>query len=256
MKLKNTVALITGGAQGIGKHFALTLLNRGANVVVADINQNAGINFEKEALEQYDEKRLKYIKCDVSNTKELHRTFEYGKEYFGHLDIICNNAGIMTSDVSLVSKQVAVNLTALIEGTYKGIDLMSVKNGGNGGVIVNISSGSGYNILKGTAVYTATKYGVVGFSRSFEELPTKDEDGVRVNCICPFFVDTDMLRKGIAENSEVGYQLSLFGYADIDDVAKAFVMCIEDNSLNGEVIAVHAPHSIYPLHFRSPVKKV
>ena len=236
MKLENSLALITGGGRGLGKKFALTLLKRGANVVIADIDQNSGVDFEKETYKQYKEKRL-FINCDVSDTNDLHKMFENLKGYFGRLDILCNNAAIMTSDVTLTSKQVAINLTSLMESTYKGIELMSLKNGGNGGAVINISSGSGYNICKGTAVHTATKFGVVGFCRSFKYLPYREEDGVRVNCICPFFVDTEILRKCIAEKPTFAYQ---FGH-NIDDVSKAFIMCIEDKHLNGEVIAASTP---------------
>ena len=246
-------ALITGGVQGLGRRFALTLLQRGGNVVVADVDQNLGVKFESEIFKQYGDKRLKFIKCDVSDTKELHGAFDYCFEEFGQLDIVCNNAGIMTSDINLSSKQVAINLTAVIESTFKGIDLMSMKNGGNGGVVVNISSGSGYNVLRGAPVYTATKFGVIGFSRSFKFLPNILEDGVRVNCLCPLFLETEMTRKATMENPEVEYQINRVGYSDIDDVTDAFMMCIEDESLNGDVLAMHIPRHIYQLKFKQPI---
>lgn len=246
-------ALITGGATGLGKRLAQTVVKRGGNVVIADIDQKAGYDLEHETFDEYGEKRLKFIECDVTNDTDVNRTFEFCKDEFGTLNVLCNNAGIMTSNLNLTHHQVALNLTSLIECTFKGIEAMSVKNGGDGGVVINISSGSGYNVLRGAPVYTATKFGVVGFSRTFKFLQHVHEDGVRVNCLCPLFLDTEMTRKVIEEIPEVEYQLHAVGYSDMDDVARAFMFCVDDERMNGETIAMHGPSSIYQLKFRQPI---
>lgn len=247
------LALITGGAKGLGRKLATTLLQRGGHVVIADIDTKSGLEFENEINEYYGEKRLKFVECDVSETRDIEKTFDICQSEFGRLNVICNNAGVMHVDHSLIPKQVNVNLTSIMQLTFKGIDIMSKKKGGNGGVIVNISSGSGYNILRGNPVYTATKFGVVGFSRSFKFLPHAIQDGVRVNCLSPLFLDTDMTSNAYSDNPEVEYQIECVGFSDMEDVATGFLLCIEDDTLNGDTLAMHVPGHIYKLKFPQPI---
>lgn len=250
MNLSRCVAFITGGAQGLGRAFSERLLKEGAKVAVADIKNEVGKNFENEMTKIYGENRLKFIQCDVSNQVDLYKSFEEVKSTFGSLDIVCNNAGIMSYDVADARKIMAVNLMAVIEGTYKGIEMMSIKNGGNGGLVINIASAAGLDIMKGESLYSTSKVGVVTFTRSFKYLPVKEEDGVRVNALCPFFCDTEMVKTAVKEFPKqfVDFYLGM-GQAQIDDVVKAFMRCVEKETMNGDCTAIYPNNTIFDVHF-------
>lgn len=256
MILDKAVALITGGAQGFGKEFARCLLGNGTRVVVADMNKELGNSFQEECSKVYGQNKMKFVYCDVTNSQELNRTFELAKTEFGGLDIVCNNAGIISTKTSDVRPQIAVNLTAVIEGTYKGIELMSKSSGGNGGLIVNVASAAGFQMMPGAPVYTSTKHAVVAFTRSFKHLPIFATDGVRVNCICPFFCDTAMLRSAEEENPEMKKNFEALPKIQIKDVVKAFMQCVEDDNMNAKAVAIMPPDNVYTLVFPPAVPKL
>ena len=249
MQLNKTVALITGGAQGIGKRITQTLLNRGAKVIVADVDVEAGEKFQDECVHQFGRNRFHFLKCDLSKQEELNKTFEEAGAHFGRLDIVCNNAGMMTTEVQHTRLQVDLNLTAVMEGTFKGIELMSKQNGGGGGVIVNVASAAGLDLMKGAAVYTATKQAVVAFSRSFYALPYHTVDGVRVNCICPFYCDTRMVRSAARKMPGAFSIIEKIGWVGIDDIAKAFMTCVENDEMNAKVVVIEPPDKIFEMEF-------
>ena len=124
MQLNKAVALITGGALGLGRKVSETLLKNGARVIIADINVEAGEKFENDSLAQFGENKLKFLKCDVRNREELHDTFDAAKACFGQLDIVCNNAGVGAPKYKHARAGVDINLTAVIEGTFKGIEVI------------------------------------------------------------------------------------------------------------------------------------
>lgn len=249
MRFPQAVALITGGAQGLGRMFAGRLLERGTKVIVADMNVDAGHRFVEEVNNKYGPDKMKFLKCDVTNSKELSDKFEEAKDAFGRLDIICNNAGIMTTDPARSRLQVDVNVTAVIEGTYKGIELMSTRKGGDGGVIVNVGSAAGLDLMINAAVFSSTKHAVVAFSRSFKRLPNHKVDGVRVNCVCPYFCETQMVTKAIAENPENERIIRSIGMVNVEDVAEGFLRCVSDDDLNAGVVVVAPNRKIFEMKF-------
>ena len=249
MQLSKAVALITGGSQGFGKKFAESLLHLGAKVVIVDVDVAAGEKFQSDSINQFGDNRLKFIKCDVTNSDELLGTFDAAKDCFGHLDIVCNNAGIVSLDPRRTKAQVNTNVTAVMEGTFKGIELMGKQNGGHGGVIVNVASAAGLDLMKGAPVYTATKHAVVAFSRSFKLLPYYKMDNIRVNCICPFFADTKMVRDGLALVPGGKKMVEQIGMVSIDDVGKGFMKCINDESMNGGVVVIAPPDKVFEMPF-------
>jgi len=250
MKLLNSVAVITGGASGFGKEFVLSLLKQGAKVVIADIDTVVGSKFDSECQEVYGHGKSQFMECDVTNRERLREVFVAAQTQFGGLDIICNNAGIFTADPKLSKKMIDINLTAVVDGTYLGLELMSKKNGGRGGVITNISSAAGLQLMPYAHVYTATKFAVTAFTRTFRRQPEiASEDGVRVNCVCPFFSETDMLRKGKEEMPEHFDALSQFGLADVKDVVTAFNRTLAEDKMHGNCIAVMPGNAIYDVKF-------
>ena len=238
MKLNEAVALITGGAQGIGRLCAQRLMEQGTKVIVADIDDKAGNIFREESAARYGDNSSRFIKCDVADGKQLNRMFEEAKATYGRLDIISNNAGILTHNLKLARHVVDVNLKAVIQGTYKGIELMSKRQGGDGGVIVNIGSAAGIDLMMSEPVFTSTKHAVARFSEAFKKLPYFFEDGVRVNTICPFFCKTRTMEDALAENPEYEKVIRRIGMVTIDEVAVGFMKVVGDDDMNGETVVV------------------
>lgn len=195
-------ALVTGGASGIGKAIALALAKKGIFVTVVDFSE-AGK--EVAAILQNELSKFHFtlefpsamfIKCDVTNTRELSVAFEKHVATYGGLDICINSAGIGThvplyndkSDGSATWKRtINVNLTAVIDCTRLAAQTMEAAK--KPGVIVNLGSASGLYPMFFDPIYSASKGGVVLFTRSL--VPYKRK-GIRVNVLCPEFVETNM----------------------------------------------------------------
>ncbi|XP_067900075.1 15-hydroxyprostaglandin dehydrogenase [NAD(+)]-like isoform X2 [Heterodontus francisci] len=138
MLLAGKVALITGAAQGLGKAFAEILLKNGAKVSLLDIDSAVGLDTKYAFDKVYGAQQTMFIPCDVLSDNQLKDAFNKTVENFQQLDIVCNNAGI--SDEINCQRCVDINLVSVIRGTYLGLDYMSKKTGGAGGVIINVSS--------------------------------------------------------------------------------------------------------------------
>jgi len=239
---------------GLGRMFSKQLLERKVKVIVADMNPKAGAKFVEECNEKHGDGSVTFLQCDVTNGDQLRDTFEEAKNKFGRLDIVCNNAGIMTTDPARAKLQVDVNLTAVVQGTYFGIDAMSTRNGGDGGVVVNVASAAGLDLMINAAVFSATKAAVVTFTRAFKRLPTLKDDDVRVNCIAPYFVETQMVAGAIKENPESEMVIKKIGMVNIDDVGEGFMRCIINDQLNAGVVVIAPNHKIYEMKFGQAMK--
>lgn len=196
--LTNKVALITGGAQGIGYAIAELFLANGASVVVADINEENA----KAAAERLDsEGRTLGVYCNVTDPVDLENAVNAAVSRFGSLDVMVNNAGI-TRDATM-RKMSPDDFDAVINVHLKGAWLgtraaASVMREQGSGSIVNVSSISGKVGMIGQTNYSAAKAGIVGLTKSAaKEIAHK---GVRVNAIQPGLIRTDMtlsMRKDI-----------------------------------------------------------
>ncbi|XP_026374666.2 15-hydroxyprostaglandin dehydrogenase [NAD(+)] isoform X2 [Ursus maritimus] len=145
MHVNGKVALVTGAAQGIGRAFAEALLHKGAKVALVDWNLEAGVKCKAALDEQFEPQKTLFIQCDVADQEQLRDTFRKVVDHFGRLDILVNNAGV--NNEKNWEKTVQINLVSVISGTYLGLDYMSKQNGGEGGVIINMSSLAGYLTL-------------------------------------------------------------------------------------------------------------
>ena len=192
-KLKGKVALITGGASGIGSATVRLFAQEGAAVMVADINAGLGEALVKEIHSQGG--RAHFFRCDVTRADDCRRSVELTLELFGRLDILFNNAGIIRrADVVETTEDewdrvLAVNLKSIFLMSKFAIPVMAQAGGG---AIINTSSGWG---LKGggkAVSYCASKGGVVNMTRAMAI--DHGAQNIRVNCICPGDVDTPMLR--------------------------------------------------------------
>lgn len=236
MEIKGTAALITGAASGIGRATAIALASRGANVAVADLDQSGGA--ETVRLVQQTGAKAVFIRCDTTRTVDLEAAIAAAVSQFGRLDIVYNNAGVGGEDLFADEagpwkRMVDINLTAVIEGTRLAVRQMRKQN--SGGVIINTASMGGLLPMPGSPVYAATKAGVVNFSRSLAYLAL--DSRIRVNAICPSYVDTPLVRRGGEERmNEVAATVG--GILQPEDIAAGVVELIEDDSRAGAIMRV------------------
>lgn len=193
--LRGQVALVTGGASGIGRATALAMAREGAKVVVADVQEAAA--WETIALVQEAGGEAFFVKCDVSKTVEVQNLVETVVKTFARLDCAFNNAAIAGPLGGLADcteedwdRVLGVNLKGVWNCMKHQIPQM-LKQGK--GAIVNTSSVGGKVALAGLGAYTASKHGVIGLTKT--AAVEYSGLGVRVNAVCPGIIETPMLRE-------------------------------------------------------------
>ncbi|KAL7877189.1 hypothetical protein SRHO_G00038320 [Serrasalmus rhombeus] len=252
MALRGKVALVTGGAQGIGRAAAEILLENQAKVALVDLNQSVGEECRNALDQKHGEGNCIFIQCDVTDRGRLQEAFQSTVEQFGRLDIVINNAGI--NNEKNWEKTIEVNLTSVIKGTYLALDHMSKEYGKEGGVIINVSSMAAFLHSPHQPVYTATKHGVIGFSRAMADASEQGDYGVRINALCPAFVDTQLLRtveneetmgKFVKFKDEFKQRMDKFGVLKPSLIAEGMMRIITDETLNGAVMKITCSKGIH-----------
>ncbi|MEW6173550.1 MAG: SDR family NAD(P)-dependent oxidoreductase [Bacillota bacterium] len=186
---KDKVAIVTGGASGIGRALCEELGRRGAVVIVADVNAAGAEQVASSINSNGGSARMAYL--DVTQAEDVEKLVNQIASEFGHLDYMFNNAGIaMTGEVGHMNLQhwkriVDVNLWGVIYGTTAAYRVMS--NQGFG-YIVNTASAAGLTPTVMSAAYATTKHGVVGLSTSLHA--ESAAYGVNVSVVCPGYVST------------------------------------------------------------------
>ncbi|MDR7857434.1 3-oxoacyl-ACP reductase FabG [Tissierella sp.] len=240
MRLLNKVAIITGGGRGIGEATAKKFVQEGAKVVVADINPNDIEETVNEILSSGGE--ATGIIVDVTNQESVNKMVEETVKKYGRLDIIVNNAGI-TMDSTLLKmtedqwdKVIDVNLKGVYFCGQAAAKVM-VEQGG--GVILNASSVVGIHGNFGQTNYAATKWGVIGMTKTWaKELGKK---GVRSNAVAPGFIATPMVKK-MPENviDMMKSKAPLQRLGEPEDIANAYAFLASDEAkfITGAVLEV------------------
>ncbi|XP_071103870.1 15-hydroxyprostaglandin dehydrogenase [NAD(+)]-like [Haliotis cracherodii] len=255
MSLSGKVALITGAAQGLGKAFSEVLLKRGANVCVADIKVQTGEATVSSFQQQYSRDRVFFFKCDVTHENDIKATFDAVKKQYGRLDMVVNNAGI--ADEGAWNKMIDINLKGVVMGSQYAVEALRRDKGGNGGLIINVSSAAGLTPVYITPVYAASKFGVVGYTRSWAANPHLGSMGLSFCCMCPTFAETDIM-KGIDDGSKSLYAddaqglVKMLGIMSVKEVVGAFEQLLDLPDKNGVVVTVTKRDGI---HIKRPDMK-
>ncbi|MAT57224.1 MAG: 3-oxoacyl-ACP reductase [Ignavibacteriae bacterium] len=240
MKLKDKIAIVTGGAKGIGKATVIKFLNEGVIVDLWDLDEAKGNELVSDLSAQGF--KLSFQKVDVSNISEVNSAVEFLITKHGKIDVLVNNAGI-TMDASLKKmtpdqwqKVIDVNLTGVFNCTKIVSQFMLEKQNG---VILNATSVVGLYGNFGQTNYVAAKSGVIGMTKVWaRELGRK---GITVNAVAPGFIETEMVAAmpenvlaGMREKTPVG---RLGKPEDIAN-AYAFLASSEASFVNGAVLSV------------------
>ncbi len=193
--LKGKVAIITGAARGIGRMIALKYAEEGADVAFTDLSKDENMESLEKELTALGVKAKGYV-SDASNYEQAHQVADQVVEDFGKIDILVNNAGItrdtllMRMDEEMWDLVIKVNLKSVFNFT-KAVQKYMLK--ARSGSIINMSSVVGVNGNAGQANYSASKAGILGFTKSIaKELGSRS---VRCNAIAPGFIITEMTGK-------------------------------------------------------------
>lgn len=230
MRLKDKVALITGGGQGIGKVTALTFAREGARVAVADINMANAQAVAEEIVR--NDGQAKAVFLDVSRAESVEVAVRTTVEAFGRIDILVNNAGI-TRDARM-QKMTEDQFDAVINVNLKGVWLCAkavvpimIANGG--GAIINAASIVGIHGNFGQTNYVAAKSGVIGMTKTWaREL---GPNHIRVNAIAPGFTVTEMIAtvpEKVLESVRERTPLRRLGTPE--DIANAYLFLASDEA--------------------------
>ena len=240
MNLSEKIAIVTGSGQGIGREIALTLAERGASVVISDINASTADEVAAEI--KANDGRSLAITANVTVQEEVANLVEKTMEAFSRIDILVNNAGI-TRDTLLMrmsgedwDQVLLTNLKGAFLCTQAVIRHMLKQRWGR---IINIASIVGLIGNAGQANYAAAKAGLVGFTKSTaREVASR---GITANVIAPGFIDTEMTRK-LSDNAKQEFLRQIpLGYAGVPkDVANAaaFLASEEARYITGHVLTV------------------
>lgn len=243
MNLNGKTAIITGGVSGLGEATALRFVQAGANVVLADLNEEKG-----KAIEAKLGNKALFVKFDVTKPDEIKKVCQAAVDKFGTVHILINSAGVAwpgrtlgkqgPMDMKSFRHVIDVDLVGVFEMLSNAAWIMSKNElvDKERGVIVNVASVAAFDGQIGQASYSAAKGGVAAMTLPIAR--DLSRDGIRVNCIAPGVFDTPMM----AAMPEPGRQALMNSVpypprlGDPDEFAKLAQQIVENNYLNGENI--------------------
>jgi NAD(P)-dependent dehydrogenase (short-subunit alcohol dehydrogenase family) len=245
MRLENKVAVITGGASGMGLASVMRFLDEGARVVIADFNAETGMAAVTAAEESGYRGSVSFIQTDVANESNIEAMLQHAIDKFAALDIVFNNAGVGGAIGPLTETNVSdwdYTFDVLAKGVFLGIKHAAkiMKDRGAGGSIINTASIAALSGDGGPLVYSAAKAAVISMTKSAAvEL---GGDKIRVNAICPGFIVTPLADGGDEEATKTAFAKSQPwpDYGRGEHIAGAALFLASDDSefVTGESIVV------------------
>jgi len=241
-RLLNKIAIVTGGAQGIGKSIIRKLASEGANCVIVDVDIQNAENTAKEVREEFNVETLVF-KVDVSNFQEVQNCVDETFKKFGRIDILVNNAGITKDNLILKmteeewDKVLDINLKGCFN-FIKAVSKYMLKQ--RSGRIINIASVVGLMGNPGQANYSASKGGLIALTKTVaKEFASRN---ILVNAVAPGYIKTKMT-EALTEEQKKKLQeyIPLNRLGEPEDVANAvWFLSIEESSyITGQVISVN-----------------
>jgi 3-oxoacyl-[acyl-carrier protein] reductase len=241
MDIEGKVAIVSGAAAGIGRATAVALANAGARgIALVDVDE-AGTATTLGMVKHAGAEALA-LAIDVTNPGDLERLYAETHAKWGRIDIVFNNAGIVSgpppfpdSELARIKLVIDIDLTAVIQSSALAIRYMRDHGGG---VIVNTASTGALNPLPSDAQYAAAKAGVVHFGTSCAAFA--EQYGVRVNSVCPGVTETAILEKtgGGQRPDWLGPILENIEVLTPGEIAEAVLGIIRDDSLAGQHVVV------------------
>jgi 3-oxoacyl-[acyl-carrier protein] reductase len=239
--LTDKIAVVTGGAQGIGKAIAETLAQQGANVVVADLQLEKAEAVAQEITADTGKKAIT-VRVDVSDSASAKAMIDAAMAEFGRVDILVNNAGITRDNLIMRMTEgdfdlvININLRGAFYCTKAVIRYMMKQHYGR---IVNMASVSGVAGQAGQTNYSSSKAGLIGFTKALaKEVGSRN---ITVNAVAPGFIETALTVDLPEEIKEMGVKLTPLGrFGQPQDVANAVAFLASDEAsfITGEVLKV------------------
>lgn len=240
MRFNGRVALVTGGAQGIGRAISGRLAHDGAAVVISDIQDDKG-QAAAEAIRESGGQAT-FVRADVSEADQVEAMVARTMEAHGRLDVVVNNVGLTRDGLLMKMREedwdlvLTVNLKSVYLVSRAAVRVMMRQRSGR---IVNISSVAGLAGNAGQANYAASKAGIVGFTKSLAK--EAGPRGITVNAVAPGYIPTDLTRdlpEALVQAAVNQTPLGRLG--TVDDVAAAVAFFASDDAafITGQVLRV------------------
>lgn len=240
MKLKDKVCIVTGGCRGLGFATAIKFAQEGARVAICDVNVE-GLNKAVEEIKKINSEVMGF-KVDVTNKEDIEQMIKGIMDRYGKIDVLVNNAGILID--AQIYKMTDEQFDKVINVNLKGTFLCTravagIMRAQESGAIINLSSLAGVYGNFGQTSYSATKAGVIGFTKTWaKELGRK---GIRTNAIAPGLIESDMIsttpEKQLNSMKQI-IPLQRFGKPEEIANVAAFLASDESSYVNGVTIEV------------------
>jgi NAD(P)-dependent dehydrogenase (short-subunit alcohol dehydrogenase family) len=230
VEVAGRVAIVTGGAAGLGSFVVPRLVGEGCAVVVADVDSGS-------LAASGEDSRVAFVRCDARVGADVERAIAFAVDRFGGLDVLVNNAGGVSRGAQWPEASALewgatldLNLTAPMLATQLALEPMRARGGG---AVVNVASSAGLGLTPyDSPEYGAAKAGLIRFTASVAGLR---ESGVRVNCVVPHWIGLDRAHAELAAMSPEE-RAAAPPFVDPEEIAEVVVWLVRDESLAGRVV--------------------